>query len=314
MSRPLVSVVIPAFNADRTIDRALTSVFAQDYQPLEIIVVDDGSTDETAARVARYRSKMVRLLRLERNRGVAAATNAGLGVAKGEFIAFLDADDEWLPGKLRIQVPLLVANPSMPFVCSRWQETDPLGSVTEQPDPDLYRRSTHPSLWRDLLATAFVLKSTVVARSSYLDATGGFDARLSPADDQDMWIRLALLGVVGCRMEALTVYHRTPGSLTQRYHLREKDFVLPMVTKHIHAQRHSLTPKEIHRILGARYAQIGRSLYQAGRYFSGLYYLGRAILLGAQPGTHLVYILIASPPGRRLRHHMRSACRGATPK
>ena len=128
MAWPLISVVIPAFNAGRTIDRALASVFAQNYQPLEIIVIDDGSTDDTRASRSIPR-QTVRLLRQSKPRS-SGRDECRLGVAKGEFIAFLDADDEWLPGKLLIQVPLLVANPSMPFICSRWQETDQSGSVT----------------------------------------------------------------------------------------------------------------------------------------------------------------------------------------
>jgi glycosyltransferase involved in cell wall biosynthesis len=308
---PLVSVLIPAFNAGRTIDRALASVFAQDYQPLEIIVIDDGSTDDTAARVASHRHEGIRLVRLEENRGEAAAMNAGLELARGEFVAFLDADDEWLAGKLSAQVSLLVANPDMSFVCSRWREIDESGCASEQPDPALLGPFTGASLWRELLARAFVLKSTVVARALRLQATGGFDTGLPVADDQDMWIRLALLGPVGCRPEPLTAYYRSPDSLTQRYRLREQDFVLPMVRKHVHMQRSRLSSGEVRRILGTRYAQIGRSLYQAGRYLSGLHYLSRAIVWGIQPAGHLAFILVASPPGRWLRHHMRSARRGA---
>jgi glycosyltransferase involved in cell wall biosynthesis len=310
MPSPLVSVLIPAFNAGRTIDRALASVFAQDYQPIEIIVVDDGSTDDTAARVASYRHKRVCLVRLEQNRGEAAAMNEGLELTRGEFVAFLDADDEWLPGKLRVQVPLLTADPEMSFVCSRWRQIDESGLVTEQ--PALFGPSISVSLWRELLARAFVLKSTVVARTSRLDAAGGFDTRLSVADDQDMWIRLALLGAVACCPEPLTVYHKLPDSLTQRYRVRQKDFVLPMVRKHIETQRNRLTSTDIRHILGTRYAQIGRSLYQEGRYMSGLNYLCRAILLGTQPVAHLAFVLIASPPVRWLRHRMRHARRTAT--
>ena len=303
MPQPMVSVVIPAFNAGRTIERALASVSAQDYQPLEVIVIDDGSTDDTAGRVARYRDHRVRLVRLAQNRGEAAAMNEGLASATGDFVGFLDADDEWLPGKLSVQVPLLIAEADMSFVCSRWREVDESGSVAEQPDPDLLGPPTGAELWRELLARAFVLKSTVVARRSHLLATGGFDIRLPVADDQDMWIKLALLGVVGCCKETLTVYHRMPNSLTRQYERQEKDFVLPMVSKHVQAQRHRLTSADLCHILGARYAQIGRSLYSGGRYVTGTYFLLRAALLGVRPAMSICYIVTASPPARWLKRY-----------
>ena len=148
MPSPLVSVVIPAFNAGRTIDRALASVFAQDYQPLDIIVVNDGSTDDTSERVARYPEAVVRLLHLAQNRGVAAATNAGLAVARGQFIAFLDADDEWLRGKLQYQVTQIEANPDMSFVCSGWREVDLSGHAGPLPDLGLWLAATRPNLAR----------------------------------------------------------------------------------------------------------------------------------------------------------------------
>jgi glycosyltransferase involved in cell wall biosynthesis len=270
MPSPLVSVVIPAFNAGYTIDRALASVFAQDYEALEILVIDDGSTDNTGERVASCFDGRVRLSRLERNCGEAAAMNRALALAKGEFVAFLDADDEWLPGKLRIQVPLLAADSNMSFVCSRWRQVDESGCVTEQPDLALFGPSTSTSLWRELLARAFVLKSTVVARSGHLAATGGFDTALPVADDQDMWIRLALLGHVGCLPDPLTIHYKSQHSLTFRYRFREREFVLPMVRRHIEMHGNKLSPSEIRHILGARYAQIGRTLYQSGQYVVGL--------------------------------------------
>jgi glycosyltransferase involved in cell wall biosynthesis len=311
MPWPLVSVLIPAFNAGRTIDRALASVFAQNYQPLEILVIDDGSTDDTAERVAKYRNKVVRPLGLGRNRGVSAATNAGLALAKGEFIAFLDADDEWLPGKLRAQLDLLERHPGMSFVCGPWREIDLSGLLTLQPLDAPPRGTCRKTAWRELLARSFVLKSTVIARATHVLRTGGFDENLLIAEDQDMWIRLAMIGTVGWHPEPLTVHHETPHSLTHRHALRQKDFVLPMIAKHVFAQRHNLTSEEIRGIFGTRYAQIGRSLYHAGRYFGGLYYLGRAILLGTQPAGHLAFILVASPPIRWLRHRMRSAPRAS---
>jgi glycosyltransferase involved in cell wall biosynthesis len=311
MSWPLISVVIPAFNAGRTIDRALASVIAQDYHPLKIIVIDDGSTDNTGERVISRRDERMRLLRLDRNSGEAAAMNEGLKLASGEFVAFLDADDEWLPGKLRTQMPILLATPAMSFVCSRWRQIDQAGRVAEQPDPAHFGPPISVDLWRELLARAFVLKSTVIARTSHLHAAGGFDRSMPVADDQDMWIKLALLGSVGCCPEPLTIYHELPSSLTQLYRTREKDFVMPMVRKHIATQRKRLTPRETRRILGARYAQFGRSLYQSGRYLKGLYYLARAILLGFQPADHLIFIILALPPTRRLKHFVRDAHRSA---
>jgi glycosyltransferase involved in cell wall biosynthesis len=298
-------VVIPAFNAGRTIDRALASALGQDHRPLEIIVIDDGSTDDTA-RVAGGRDQRVRLLRLGRNRGVAAATNAGLGVARGEFIAFLDADDGWLPGKLRAQLDLLLRQPDLTFVCGPWREVKLSGRVAVQP-PDTVVPPCRRIVWRELLAGSFVLKSTVIARAGHVLSTGGFDESLLVAEDQDMWIRLAMLGAVGWHPEPLTVHYETPGSLTQRYALRQKDFVLPMVAKHVAARRHELSSTEIRRIFGTRYGQIGRSLYQAGRYLSGILYLGRSIVRGTQPGANLAFILVASPPVRWFRRRLRAA-------
>ena len=111
---PLVSVVIPAYNCERYLGRAIRSVLAQTYPRIECIVVDDGSTDGTAEVIDRFGSA-VRAIRQE-NGGAAAARNAGIRTATGRYIAFLDADDYWLRNKLELQIHILEKNPDLVLI------------------------------------------------------------------------------------------------------------------------------------------------------------------------------------------------------
>src|SRR6266568_3383608 len=128
--RPLVTVIIPAYNAVATVARALDSALAQTYRPIEVIVIDDGSKDATSKIVASYRDERIRLLRLPRNQGESGAMNEGIASARGEYIAFLDADDEWLPTKLARQVPVLRENPKAAMVNCGCNRVDQSGDVT----------------------------------------------------------------------------------------------------------------------------------------------------------------------------------------
>ena len=119
---PTISVVIPAYNAASTLSKAIESVLNQDIQgnPLELIIVDDGSTDRTseiAAHYVRTHPDRIRLI-AQKNRGPAAARNAGIAAAAGELIAFLDADDQWLPGKLAAQLSVFMQLPEIALVCT----------------------------------------------------------------------------------------------------------------------------------------------------------------------------------------------------
>ena len=118
LRNPLVSVVIPSYNCGGVIGDTLESVLAQDYPALEVIVVDDGSTDDTCDVVARYGDRVTLLQ--QRNAGAAVARNAGIRCARGDYVALLDADDLWLPGKLSIQVDHLEGNPQVGTCCTRW--------------------------------------------------------------------------------------------------------------------------------------------------------------------------------------------------
>jgi glycosyltransferase involved in cell wall biosynthesis len=297
----LVTVLIPAFNAEQTIARALRSVLIQDYRALEIIVIDDASGDATSAIVQQFGDERIRLLSLSQNRGVAGATNAGLMAATGEFIAFLDADDEWLPEKISKQIAVIRDRSGMSLVtCHCAFDSLELQRFSGEP-PDI-PETEH---WRAYLLESRVAKSCALARRSSLTAVGPFDEKLLIAEDQDMWIRLALAGAVGHVNEVLVVRHDTAGSLMKRYAAREAEFIVPMIARHVRAQAHRLSAAERRHILGTRHAAVGRNLYRSGACLAGLRLLAKASLFGCDPLGNAWYVLTASPLAQRLKNFRR---------
>ena len=114
MSPPLISVVIPAYNAAAFLAPTLASVFAQDHRPIEVILVDDGSTDDTLA-IASSWTPALRVCRQD-NAGPSAARNRGIAMAEGEYLAFIDADDTWLPGRLQRHLTIMIQRPDLDMV------------------------------------------------------------------------------------------------------------------------------------------------------------------------------------------------------
>ena len=220
---PLVSVVMPAFNSSQTIESAIDSVLAQDYPHLQLIVVDDGSTDGTPDRVlARYGARVS--LHSQMNRGPAAARNVGLKAAQGKYVAFLDADDIWLPGKVRRQVAYLDQHPGVEAVFGRFvrweanaagQFAAPAG-VDAEPAP-VKERLTSPSgqIYADLLLDSAVHIITAMVRRSVFDDIGRFDEGLATGEDYDFWLRLAWGHRIDQLDAVLAWYRIHPGSLTK---------------------------------------------------------------------------------------------------
>ena len=296
---PLVSVIVPCFNVEQTVKRALVSIAQQDHPCLEVIAVDDGSTDGTASILASHGRPVTRVIRLQSNRGVAVARNAGLAVARGEYVAFLDADDEWLPSKISRQVGFISQHPKMTFVSCNARVVDQECRVGIPPFADLLPE-TPSDAWKALLADTFVWTPTVLARRTSLEQARGFDENLTIAEDQDLWIRLALLGEVAFIDEVLTIVHERPGSLSGTDARLLIDNTLAMVIRHIEAQRHRLTAGEIRGILGRRYTRIGRNAYPHLP-FRGAALIVWAILRGYRPIENMAYLLRASPMVRWLK-------------
>jgi glycosyltransferase involved in cell wall biosynthesis len=277
-----VSVVIPAYNAQATLARALESVLAQTRPADEIIVVDDASTDGTAALATSYAGHRVILLSRPECRGAAAARNAGIRAANGTWIAFLDADDEWLPGKLERQAAAVSAAREASFVFCASEEFSPGGRSlgdTFRGDPV----TTGSEAWKALLACNFVQTSTVVARRALLLQLGGFDETLKVAEDQDMWIRLALAGPPAYVPESVVRVHVQPESLSSWRLADQYAYTLPMIERHLAALGSRLNRSQIRAILGTRLNKIGLMACAHGDLGHGLAMILRSAVLGYRP-------------------------------
>jgi ABC-type polysaccharide/polyol phosphate transport system ATPase subunit len=186
--RPVVSVVIPCFNHARYLSAALASVHAQRGPTVESIVVDDGSTDDSAAVAAAHGATVVKR---QRNRGLSLARNAGLEEVLGEFVVFLDADDELLPGALSSGVHVLSDNPSAGVVVRRCQLIDGGGRTL----PATYAQLESDDLYRELLHCNFVwTPGAAVFRASAIRAIGGFPPDVPAAADYSVLLQLARQG------------------------------------------------------------------------------------------------------------------------
>lgn len=211
MPSPVVSTIIPAYNAARFVTKAIDSALMQAV-PQQIIVVNDGSRDDTSDVVRAY-GDAVTLIE-QPNGGVSAARNRGIAAARGDFVAFLDADDVWLPGKLSRQLALFEADPELGTVICDEMHVSAEGEVLRPSFlatrrcynelPTQASRLSKPVTW--LVRESFFPTSGVITRRSILDRAGPFDTRLSICEDRDLWLRLAFEAPVGLVPEVLLHY------------------------------------------------------------------------------------------------------------
>lgn len=219
---PPISVVIPCYNAAAYIVAALESVTAQGWPNLEVVVVNDGSTDGSSDRVTAF-SGNVRLVQ-QPNRGIAAARNTGIVNASHEWLAFLDADDLWLPGKLAAQWHALQADPDARMSYTAWDvwtssETYPSAEYLAS----LSERATSPGAWAgpsgwiypELLLDSEVWTSTVLLHRSLVDEIGAFDPELDIGEDYDLWIRASQATRIVRVNRPFALYRMHPNSITK---------------------------------------------------------------------------------------------------
>jgi glycosyltransferase involved in cell wall biosynthesis len=205
----LVTVVIPCYNQARYLGFAIESVLAQTYPHVEVLVVDDGSTDNTSIVAARYPG--VRSIR-QANHGVAAARNEGLRQSSGEFLVFLDADDRLLPRAVEIGLKHLGAHPECAFVSGFYRELSSDGRTSRPAEQQ--RIEGDPYL--ALLSRGYIgMPGTVMYRREVFTSVGGFETTLSPAEDHDIYLRISRQHPVHCHGEVVAEY-RDQGSSASR--------------------------------------------------------------------------------------------------
>ncbi len=273
---PRISIVIPCYNAQRYLRGAIDSVLGQTFQDLEIVVVDDGSTDGTRELVAGVQDERLRYIYQE-NRGPAAARNHGIAAAQGEYIALLDADDLALPRRLEGQLAVLEAAPDLAVVGSGYVWIDEEGrrlswathSWQAYPELNAFRN------W--LFDCPFVPSATMFRRVAWRDV-GGFDEELTGPEDWNFWMRLALHG---CRMtwhrEVVCLYRHRPDSLSEdaeRMSAHSAEAVRRIM-------QHPKFPPELfdaaQQGLAVRYVDGSKRLYRAGLWSQGRAALQKAV-------------------------------------
>ncbi|OHB60615.1 MAG: hypothetical protein A2167_08970 [Planctomycetes bacterium RBG_13_46_10] len=204
-NRPPISVIIPTYNRSQLIGRSIKSVLNQTYRNFELIIVDDGSTDNTEEVVASFKDERVRYVRREENGGEAAARNTGIKAARYDYIAYQDSDDEWLPEKLALQVELLEkAPPQVGVIYTGFWKVDkqkktyiPFAWVNQK-DGDIHK---------ELLKGNFVGSPVVLVKKECFDRAGLFDERFRNAVDWEMWLRISKLYHFRCVDEPLAIAH-----------------------------------------------------------------------------------------------------------
>jgi len=205
---PRVSVIIPTYNRAHVVGEAIDSVLAQTYRDFEIIVVDDASTDNTQEVLARYLSEhgeRIRYIRRETNGGAGAARNDGIRVSTGEFIAFLDSDDLYLPARLHAAVEFLDHRPKYEAAYSNYATVGPHGELPAR--GALRSRGLFPSghIFREILKHVVVCTDVITVRRSAILKAGLFDETLRRAEDFEYWARLSRVSQIGFHPDVLAV-------------------------------------------------------------------------------------------------------------
>ena len=266
---PRVSFIIPTFNRRDYLPIALDSVLAQTYTDYEIVIIDDGSTDDTRDILFPYEQRIRYFY--QQNSGIAAARNRGIEESRGMYLALLDSDDYWLPGKLACQVEGLEKNPQWGMVATRCSSISPDGR---------FRRHNRPgkSGWIliDLFKSNFIRTSSAMITRECLDQVGLFDTSLPECEEYDLWLRIAHRYPIGFINQSLTVYTDNPHGVSTdslagrhvRIKVLEKEYL-----------RERIPPALYRRRMARNYHYLGRHYLRRGQPSEGKKYLRQALQL-----------------------------------
>lgn len=284
---PTVSVILPTYNRAHLIGRAIQSVLAQTYHDFELIIIDDGSTDNTRSVIEDFDDDRIVYIKHEQNKGVAAARNTGIATVKGKYIAFLDSDDQWMPGKLASQIDILAnTTPDIGVVVSGYIWIKGSNKVYLPEQHYVRQYLNEPSSGVSVILT---LLQTSLVKKECFEKVGLFDEQLRTSSDTEMIIRLARHYTYLYVEEPLAIILDVSGNLTSNKktlaYYREK-----VIEKHYnYIEKYPI-------LLGWLSFNTGRDLCACGDMSKGRKYLIKAV--EAQPSNIKYYgALLSSVAG-----------------
>jgi glycosyltransferase involved in cell wall biosynthesis len=282
--KPLVSVILPTYNRARLLPRAIASVLNQSFDDLELIVVDDCSTDDTEQVVRSFNDYRVVFVAGQRNRGDAGARNYGAQRARGKYLAFQDSDDEWLPHKLEVQVAYIQ---TLPEDCAMVGSTllRVAGSSVEKlrwPIIDGSGKRGWVDTDRFIAGSSAYLQSIIVRKSAF-DELGGFDTGLRARSDFEFCLRLTRKWRLAGLDEALALSYETPDGISGRGDYRIAD------ARHILAKHSDLIGKNA-AVLGRYYYDLAKAEFSMGDSDAGRRSAWKALTLN--PGALRTWALV----------------------
>ncbi|TQQ82509.1 glycosyltransferase [Halonotius roseus] len=289
---PRVSVIIPTYNRDEILPRAVDSALAQTVADIEVLVVDDGSSDGTQAVVEAIEDSRVRYLAHDTNRGVSAARNTGITAASGEYVAFLDSDDEWLPRKLDRQLSVLDSRDE------RWVGAycdiastglSMAGRVAAAVSETLFRSSAPREGGRELAEALLSMQvfmgpgSTLLVDRDVVTSTGGFDEGLSIYEDWDLVLRVLSVGNLAYVGEPLAVTHFTGDAPAEAYVENDRRYLERNAGLVDDLERRGIPVRQVHRM-----GLVGHFLSE-GRFADAAAFLDASMILRPKNAARLAF-------------------------
>jgi glycosyltransferase involved in cell wall biosynthesis len=277
---PLVSVIIPTYNRAALVRQALASVKAQTYRDFEIVVVDDGGTDDTYEVLSADRE--LRVLRHPSRRGVSAARNTGIAAARGKWLAFLDSDDLWLPDKLARQMLLFEGAPEL-LICQTDETWVRRGGRVNKPAA---HRKVAGRIFLPSLSRCMISPSAVMLHRRLLADHGAFDETLSAAEDYDLWLRLTWRYEVGLVDEPLVIKRGGhPDQLSAQWGI-DRFRIRALVKLLAEPDLPAAYARAARRTLAAKCAIYAQGCHKRGRQIEAAWYENLSRAAGLVPGSN----------------------------
>ncbi len=295
---PKVSAIMPNYNNGKYIGEAIESVLNQTYKNLELIVVDDGSTDNSREVISQYKDDRLKLMHIPHNGFPGAVKNCGIKVSKGEYIAFADSDDVWKNEKLEMQVNLLQTEKDVGLVHTDYEEIDICGRLTE---PSPYKliateraNRCKPSGWyfMELIYGNFIDGPTVLVKREALEKVGLFDPELEIAEDYDLWLKIARQYKIGY-VDKILFQHRRHSSNITNNKIRHYPQLIKALTKalQLNSDIYNEIAPIIQQRIGNCYLWTGIEFLDRGQYQEATRYSLEAIKYNRMEPTRQILFL-----------------------